>query len=285
MTHAGGTLEITTVTVCRVDCHPVCPQRAFRKAYLHDGGGRPVEQILSIDNFRRAVDKVPRSVRINFAGFADPCLNPKFPEMLEYAKAAGHPVDLFTTFDGASLDWIPRIAAAHPDHLEVHTPDNHGIAHLPANPEWEAVFAEAHRRLDITGWSRMSAANGFVNNLRAGNVEGSKPPRVVGPFYCSRLTPPDFILLPNLDVQLCCMDWRLKHRIGNLGTQTWQEMLDSPERQRVLANRHRMSGDTLCRTCTFAVSVKSIIPRPSNASTIVGLAREFGQKILATESA
>lgn len=273
-----GTLEITTVTVCRVDCNPVCPQRAFRRAYA--GGGAKLDQVLTLENFRTVVDKVPTSVRINFAGFADPCLNPRFLEMLEYARASGHPVDLFTTFLGARLDWIPRIRAAHPDHLVVHTPDNHGIAHLPADPEWDAVFAEAHRRLDITGWSRMSERNGFVNNLRAGNVEGSKPPRVVGPFHCARLTPASFVLLPNGDCVLCCMDWRLKHRVGNLLRQTWQELLDGPERARILRDSHSLrAGDTLCRTCTFPISIQSFLPRRSNLSTLGFMVREAAQRL------
>ena len=38
-----------------------------------------------MDNFKKSVDKLPTQVRVTFAGFTEPWLNPKATDMLLYA--------------------------------------------------------------------------------------------------------------------------------------------------------------------------------------------------------
>jgi hypothetical protein len=59
------TLEITTsipIKGCVVDC-VFCPQRVLVKSY--NG-----ERYLSLDNFKNIINKIPKEIRISFAGFA-----------------------------------------------------------------------------------------------------------------------------------------------------------------------------------------------------------------------
>jgi len=58
-----------------------CPQLKFRQGY----GSNP--NLLSFENFRIVIDKLPTEVGIDFSGLSEPFLNPKALEMIEYADS------------------------------------------------------------------------------------------------------------------------------------------------------------------------------------------------------
>ena len=61
------------------------------------------------------------------------------------------------------------------------------------------------------------------------------------------------ILLPDGTVVLCCMDYGLKHILGNILTDTFEEIMDGEEMRKV---KEGMNGnetlDILCRNCSYA---------------------------------
>jgi MoaA/NifB/PqqE/SkfB family radical SAM enzyme len=89
------TTSIDTKNGCVVDC-VFCPQRTLQKSYKG-------ERFLSLENFQKAVDKMPEEIRVTFAGFTEPWLNPKTTDMLLYANQKGHPISVFTTGIGMIL--------------------------------------------------------------------------------------------------------------------------------------------------------------------------------------
>ena len=62
------------------------------------------------------------------------------------------------------------------------------------------------------------------------------------------------VCLPNGDVVLCCMDYSLKHKVGNLLEQDYHEMFAGPGLARLVAENMmpRFSRDSLCKTCDRA---------------------------------
>ena len=52
---------------------------------------------MTLDNFKKAVDKLPQEVRVTFAGFTEPWLNKDCTDMVLYAHEKGHPISIFTT--------------------------------------------------------------------------------------------------------------------------------------------------------------------------------------------
>ena len=62
------------------------------------------------------------------------------------------------------------------------------------------------------------------------------------------------VILPNGDVVLCCMDYSLKHKIGNLLEQDYYEMFASGSISKIMAEnmQRRFSENSLCRTCDRA---------------------------------
>jgi Iron-sulfur cluster-binding domain len=99
-------------------------------------------------------------------------------------------------------------------------------------------------------------------NTRAGSLDataiGEQPvehtPHHEVPVSCS-FTPfyDQNVMLPNGDVVLCCMDYSLKHKLGNLITGDYYDLFASP----VLAHLHAENmkhchSDTICKKCTRA---------------------------------
>ena len=60
------------------------------------------------------------------------------------------------------------------------------------------------------------------------------------------------VLLPNGDVQLCCMDFGLKHKLGNLNVDTYLDLYHSKEFLRVMEAMSDESEYLICRKCAYA---------------------------------
>jgi len=97
-------LEITTTVRakgCVVDC-VFCPQRVLVNAY--EG-----ERIMSLENFKLAIDKVPKEIVIIFSGFCEPWLNKNCTDMVLYAHETGHRIAIFTTGIGMTIEDFDKI--------------------------------------------------------------------------------------------------------------------------------------------------------------------------------
>ena len=267
------TMEFTTsIDVkngCVVDC-VFCPQRTLQKVYKG-------ERFMTLDNFKIAVDKMPKDIRVTFAGFTEPWLNPKTTEMLLYAHENGHPVSVFTTGIGMSLDDIERIKdvpfAGNPNGgFVLHLPDQERKAKHPITDRYIKVierFGEVHSQIQNFTLMCMGTVHESVRHVfpeaptyqmwsRAGNLLGESimKPELLNrkdeyksvyhgekPMTCGCLEKLYHnIMLPNGDVSLCCMDYGLEHILGNLVEQEYDEVI--PENNTCF---------NLCRFCENGV--------------------------------
>lgn len=268
------TLEFTTIIPekgCVVDC-VFCPQRTLIQNYTG-------ERRLSLDNFKRAVDKLPKEIRVTFAGFTEPWLNSDCTDMLLYAHEKGHPISVFTTLVGVSVEDIQRIKhvpfAGNPNGgFVVHLPDQERRAKHPINKKFiETIEYVAQVQHEIQNFTVMTM--GTVHEAvrhafpqaptysmwsRAGNLIGE---RLLKP----ELNEQDFlyvnhgdkhmtcgcderlyhnIMLPNGDVSLCCMDYGLEEITGNLFEQDYNDVIPNP-----------YEVFKLCNQCENAIDVNS----------------------------
>ena len=74
-----ATLEITTQIGCKNNCN-YCPQETLVKAYK----ARSDVFEMSFDIFKKCLDKIPKTVRIDFSGMAEPWLNADCTKMVLY---------------------------------------------------------------------------------------------------------------------------------------------------------------------------------------------------------
>lgn len=243
-------LDITTAKICSVDCRYWCPQVKFREVY----GEEPI--LLTLDDFKLALSKTPKDINIVFAGFSEPFMNRWALDMIELAKAEGYKVSLYSTLVGLMAEDVPRLKVL--DYFCLHEPDNKGIAHIPDTPNYQKTLSAVFHTLDIDERSRMDRQ--FYGEDRAGNSEAKvKLRNVRGPFYCHKLIAPQPIMLPNLDLQLCSMDWTLRHTLGSLRTQTYKEVVDGELFRAISRAKWHMEGSELCRSCSNAWSLPKAV--------------------------
>jgi hypothetical protein len=52
---------------------------------------------MKFDGFKTYLEKISRRAVMHFTGFAEPFLNPRCVDMIEYAAGRGHPIFISTT--------------------------------------------------------------------------------------------------------------------------------------------------------------------------------------------
>tara|TARA_A100001015_G_scaffold282354_1_gene346534 strand:+ start:2745 stop:5279 length:2535 start_codon:yes stop_codon:yes gene_type:complete len=246
------TTSIDTKNGCVVDC-VFCPQRTLQESYTG-------KKFLSIDDFKTCVNKIPKEVRITFAGFTEPWLNPECTDMLLYAHERGHPISVFTTGIGMKLDDIERIKhipfAGQPNGgFTLHLPDQDKKAKHPITDRYVKVverFGELRNEIQNFNVMSMGEIDSSVKHVfseshvpemwsRAGNLlhESILKPELLNrkneyksvyhgekPRTCGCLEKLYHnVVLPNGDVSLCCMDYGLEHIIGNLIEQDYEDVI------------------------------------------------------------
>jgi FkbM family methyltransferase len=268
-------LEITTTVLpkgCVMKC-TCCPQNVLGGAYK----GIPK---MKLDDFKLAIDKLPKSVDIVFSGFAEPFLNKDCGKMIQHASETGHKVSLFTTAIGMQLKDVEilktvNFAEGENSGLVLHLPDKDNISKHPVTEEYLPVLEAIKESFEgksyfytmSLGELKEEYKGLFPNNhiptlwSRAGNLEMEKAfkPELknlkynssvlkVGDTTCSVKGGVNRnVMLPNGDVVLCCMDYSLKHTLGNLYTQSYDEI--------------RPKQDTpfeLCKLCENGKSISNV---------------------------
>jgi len=272
------TMAITTVIGCANACC-YCPQQVLAQQYNKmDNAPR---HVLRFEDFKTCLERIPRDVLINFSGMAEPWLNPDCTEMLLYAHERGFGLLVYTTAVGMDLAEIPAIEQVPFKRFVVHLPDAERRSRIPTD---DAHIAKLRRleesrikRLELRAIGRTypkikaglrKQVREFGLLSRAGNLANYRaigiPPRkdhfdpskkMRGKIRCSRMTGGRLnrnVLLPNGDVLLCCMDYGMKHTIGNLLTDTYADLFRSPAYLKVTEGLAH-GADILCRSCEEAV--------------------------------
>jgi hypothetical protein len=229
-------LEFTLTIGCPVQCQKYCPQEILLKNYC---GHSP--RLLSFDDFKKILNKIPKNVCIDFAGFSEPFSNPDFVKMAEYAYDNGYELMVYTTLYGAKPSDIDRLLKLTYREFCLHLRDGH-IVKFPSTPEYEHNIARIIEGIPNLTFSLMNEL--FETNNRENTTRGFRPKaKKVG--YCSKLVTPQFILLPNGSIQLCCTDFGLKHTVGNL----LEEEYDTIKRRFLARKGYYYSSCTFCSYC------------------------------------
>lgn len=197
-------LEITTYLPCPNMCD-YCPQKELMNAYKG-------EKVLSIENFEKMLRNVPIDVQIHFSAFGEPFVNKDCHEMVEMACNKGYNVHVYTTTIGLDVERLKGLSFG-----EFHVHDIGNVKNVP--------YADVIDKID--------------NPIsRAGNL--FEVPVKKGDLICTRSASfEQNVMLPNGEVYLCCMDWSLKHKLGNIFETSFN-------------NLKRDNKYKLCQTCEKA---------------------------------
>lgn len=253
-----------------------CPQATFLHSYIQTGNMPYNDLMLSLKNYITMLDKLPKSC-ISIAGFSEPFKNKSCMDMIDYAGKQGHIVIIYTSLIGMTIADYDRLRKMyHVRGLTIHLPDKEGNTITKITDEYKEVLQYVVQR-PMGGWcSQDYSLHGsavhpdiagiinipnprFVIHDRAGTLKTDDPSVhkihwESGKILCGNgfgQYPESGIVMPNGDAYLCCMDFNLKHKLGNLLDQSWDNLMLSDVRKR--AKKSRETGvEGICRRCCEA---------------------------------
>ena len=253
MTDPG--LEITGVIGCPVMCK-YCPQTGLARAY---SGPR----VMNFELFKHCIDKVPEGIEVFFAGFSEPLLHPRCVDMVRYARAS-HPVWFTTTLHGASFELLEQLATESFHRFTVHLQDSemnikvdngylmllYHVRLLFPHARFRSLGTTHPRVLEELRAHNISVQNVSLHN-RAGNLT-----HISNPSERRRCTNwRRHMLLPNGKTFLCCMDYQLKHQLGDLNQHSWQEIQE--RLRKLLPTLLDPHSGALCNQCSYSMEGES----------------------------
>lgn len=269
-------MEITTVIGCAVNCY-YCPQKLLVNEYCSKSNMNA--RVMSFETFKYCLDRIPLDVQIYFVGMAEPFQNEKCMDMIRYAITNGYQVGLYTTCVGLNKINCEELITMPIKEVILHVPDEENYAHINLSEEyWEVVSLLLNAKryngknfvdscscqgTPLKKFLKINDGNIRIETYlhdRAGNLNDKTGKLetsgyVRGKIYCSHSgTRLDHnILLPDGTVLLCCMDYGMKHILGNLTEKTYNEIIKGEEMKKIRYALEDEDQILLCRNCTYAI--------------------------------
>jgi radical SAM protein with 4Fe4S-binding SPASM domain len=228
-------LEITSYIGCPNLCH-YCPQDLLVSNY--NGKSK-----MDMNDFKTILSNTPKDVRIDFTGFSEIFIHPQGSEFIRLTVLSGYEIFLYTTLVGFNeLDAKILRGLEFPAIFHQYDGVNLDEFNFKKN-----IFLN---EIDVIHGStvKISNENGGVPIIsRAGTV--FETPQKYGAFHCTTShDSKEFdhnVVLPNGDVYICCMDYGLKHCIGNLYTTNFNNL----DRTKLIEASNQYDSDCICRKC------------------------------------
>ena len=278
--HDSPVMELTTMIGCPLMC-TFCPQDNLRTSY-----GKDTKYLSQVD-LTKVLVKLPRNTRIDFSGMSEPWANPECTSMLEEVLYMGFNVAIYTTLYGMTdPERVRKVLEDHPNQVEVimlHLPDANGnMKGWKNSEEWQktaAIISHTNvpcgvgaMTMDRNGivhpelQSMVGRLSGWVGHTRADSLNleqiGGQAISITphNTFSLTCKSTPFYdrnVLLPNGDVVLCCMDYDLKHVIGNLLTQTYDEIMQGKPLLDLIALNEapEFNKCSICKACENVVQL------------------------------
>lgn len=265
-------IEITTRTGCVINCK-FCPQKSFLKNYFQTGNE---DKIMRFETFKKCIDKTPDNTIVEFAGFTEPFLNPECIKMLEYAKEKGRKINLFTTLVGVKKEMLPMIRDIEYGEFVLHVPDVEEYAKIPITEEYLELLDFVVKAEKPSGMPLVDYACSqgeipllikrylgddiriFISLLdRAGNLEDEhlyRKRNIRGQICCDvSKTINHNVLLPDGRLVLCAQDYGMRHVLGNLLEESYEDIINGDVAKNVVScMNHSDDTNVLCRNCSLA---------------------------------
>lgn len=264
-------IEVTLAMGCSLNCR-YCPQSLLLDAYFSDNKERST--MMCFSDFKTLLGKVKAGGTICFSGMCEPFLNPKCEDMILYAYEKGFRITLLTTLIGIKKESLETLKSVKFDEITLHIPDKEGNSRFQITEEYLQVLKMFHENFPVTNYSCHGEIHPAVQNYlksdraysnlmmnRAGNLNCGQASNPKGKIVCmvgtiggyGNWTPE---ILPDGTMLLCCMDYGMKHVLGNLLTMTVKKILEDVEYRKVQAGMEDEQLDILCRKCSGAVELE-----------------------------
>lgn len=275
-------VEITTNMGCSNNC-VYCPQSLLLNTYYKNNKNR--KSYLSMDDFKKIITNTPKDLTINFGGMSEPFENNDCIEMILYAYAQNRPIRVNTTLKRITLDQLKQIAHIPFTCFCIHTPDVDRLQNQEVTDDYlekvkftknfnnveYMVIGEPDKRINEILDNTLKTSTIILrgNNLDRSTIPAHIPVRQEevsykkNPLICSRVlqtyqekpTKYDWpVLLPDGTLLLCCIDYGMKHQLGNLIENKYTTIMNNDVVKRIEDSMMNKNNDyLLCRECEWAI--------------------------------
>ncbi|MBE6035714.1 MAG: hypothetical protein E7222_13605 [Clostridiales bacterium] len=264
-----ASMEITTKIGCKIDCK-YCPQDLLLKNYHKEKEDRA--SIMTMELYKKCINKIPLDVKIVFSGMCEPWLNPNCSDMVLYAFEKGYKIDIFTTLVGMTKDDFKKIEHIPFGRFDIHIPDDSDNSNIAINDQYldlleyviNVIQTKSKTQKDFCCHGK--SANSRLNNIvkdqfyfynemfdRAGNLEWKELDHyhIDKSVFCvaSKRNFNQNILMPDGTVLLCCMDYGMKNVLGNLQQCNYEDLFTGEAFNNIQKLVSSNNSDVLCKHC------------------------------------
>ena len=263
-------IEVTTIMGCRLNCR-YCPQNELLKQYKKTENSQKMR--MTLEDFCKILPQIYENGTITFSGMSEVFQNHEASEMMKEAYSRGFKLQLFTTLQGMQEKDFENLADVEFETIVLHIPDKEGNSKFVIDEDYlenlrkfitkyNILYYSCHGEVhplvksiissEIPIASKMTNRAGHLSNegLEEHHWEKGRIACVEGVLHtngtASGWTP---MLLPNGLLLACCNDYGLELILGNLYTETWEEMINSSPFDRFVRSFDDPSIDILCRKC------------------------------------
>lgn len=267
-------LELSLTIGCRLDCL-YCPQKLLLSKYY--GADKSRKSMLSFEDFKSVLEKVQSGAGISFCGMSEPFHNEACADMIVYAYEKGYKISLNTTLEGMREEDFEKIRDVPFESFVLHIPDQEGNSKFHVTEEYLRLLKLVDENVSVNYYSCHGTVSDAVREIidstkyagieledRAGNLDCEKHALwKQGEIICyhgseSQISGWIPVMFPDGSLVLCCMDYGMKHVLGNLITQSWDEIMESAEYRKFAEGLKDDSVDVLCRKCGHAREVSRL---------------------------
>jgi len=237
-------INITTIVGCPNLCS-YCPQDVFLKNYKND------IRILTLDNFKILLQNINKDIVLNFAGFSENFLNPYFIDMLIHSNDLGYKICIYTTLVGFNKDKLNKLKENNVKFylMRFHEYDGKNFNKKVFDDNVELFLTN----LNVSHYeiNKITNPNSRASNNKNFNIDYKKD-RLYCNFWNRDLLFFENSITPDGNIYLCCMDFGLKHKIGNLFDYNYESEEFNTERNKILKLQQLEDSDLLCRSCEYS---------------------------------
>jgi len=227
-------LEITTIVPCVNNCS-YCAQSTFKASTTN------MKKKMSFEDFKKIMKNVPKDITIEFAGFSEAFANKESSLMMKYCVEEGYETHIYTTLVGFTEKDAEILKGIVFNVVSFHIFEGIDMEKFNVSRK---LFKD-NIRIKIEREARLTVETGYS---RAGETKPAT--EKLGSFYCGSTKDFDHnVLLPNGDISICCMDYGLKHIIGNL----FEIHYDNLDRQSIKDLANKQKSEIICRKCEVMV--------------------------------
>ena len=252
-------IEFTLTHACPVMCI-YCPQHEYINAY----SSTQSTQMTSLVDYKRMLSHVDDVTNnIDFSGYTEPLVNPDWYNIFKYTVDQGYNLTLYSTLYGASIGDIDLLTSLPIQKLLIHVIARKGYINIYDYLSAQCIerghditfiyFTEAEEQIvkQICMSKKRIKIEKWTLHSRAGKINAGHT-YIKGSVECCEERCLCNVVLPNGDVYVCCMDFKLEHKLGNLLNSPLALIHKSEALARFRANMLARKN-CICNKCIYAI--------------------------------